>query len=191
MAAHSMYFPSLFQLGSPLILVTAPELCRVIVSLSPTANAEFWAVEAFSLCVFTSTKSPRGPPWNEGHRPKVRHETSVFEVPVQEQHEHSFFSSSTNTFITGSLYTVRGVSHITRRSRPLGKVGLAPRQYTEWNVVGCARSTGDPSQQGLLPEVYRTASTGRCAHLLDRVLTSQRTINKEPTTPCPGGICSW
>ena len=25
-AAHSMYFPSLFQLGSPLILVTAPEL---------------------------------------------------------------------------------------------------------------------------------------------------------------------
>ena len=56
--------------------------------------------------IFTSTKSPRGPPWNEGHRPKVRHETSVFEVPVQEQHEHSFFSSSTNTFITGSLYTV-------------------------------------------------------------------------------------
>ena len=107
MAAHSMYFPSLFQLGSPLILVTAPELCRVIVPFSPTANAESWAVEAFSLCVFTSTKSPRGPPWNEGHRPKVRHETSVFEVPVQEQHEHSFFSSSTNTFITGSLYTVR------------------------------------------------------------------------------------
>ena len=38
---------------------------------------------------FTSTKSPRGPPWNEGHRPKVRHETSVLEVPAQEQHEHS------------------------------------------------------------------------------------------------------
>ena len=57
--------------------------------------------------IFTSTKSPRGPPWNEGHRPKVRHETSVFEVPVQEQHKHSFFSSSTSTFITGSLYTVR------------------------------------------------------------------------------------
>ena len=41
--------------------------------------------------VFTSTKSPRGPPWNEGHRPKVHHETSVLEVPAQEQHEHSFF----------------------------------------------------------------------------------------------------
>ena len=50
----------------------------------------------------------------------------------------------------------------------------------EWNVVGCAHSTGDPSQQGLLPEVYRTASTGRCAHLHDRMLTSQRT---EPTNP--------
>ena len=35
-------------------------------------------------------KSPRGPPWNKGHRPRVRHETSVFEVPAQEQHGHSF-----------------------------------------------------------------------------------------------------
>ena len=32
--------------------------------------------------VFTSPDSPRGPPWNEGHRPKVRHETSVLEVPA-------------------------------------------------------------------------------------------------------------
>ena len=51
-----------------------------------------------------------------------------------------------------------------------GEVGLTPRQYTEWNVAGRACSTGDPSQQGLLPEVYRTASTGRCAHLHDRML---------------------
>ena len=58
------------------------------------------------MYVSTSTKSPRGPPWNEGHRPKVRHETSVLEVPAQEQHEHSFCSSSSNTFITCFLYTV-------------------------------------------------------------------------------------
>ena len=32
--------------------------------------------------VFTSPDSPRGPPWNEGHRPKVRHETSVLEDPA-------------------------------------------------------------------------------------------------------------
>ena len=70
------------------------------------------------------------------------------------------------------MFSVHGtqVSHITGHSRPPGEVGLTPRQYTEWNVAGRARSTGDPSQQGLLPEVYRTASTGRCAHLHNQVL---------------------
>ena len=61
------------------------------------------------------------------------------------------------------------VLHITGRSRPPGEVGLTPRQYTEWNVVGHAHSTGDLSQQGLLPEVYRTACTRRCAHQNDRI----------------------
>ena len=56
------------------------------------------------------------------------------------------------------------VLHITGRSRPPGEVGLTPRQYTEWNVVGRTHSTGDLSQQGLLPEGYRTACTRRCAH---------------------------
>ena len=88
------------------------------------------------------------------------------------------------------------VLHITGHSRPLGEVGLTPRQYTEWNVVGRAHSTGGPSQYGLLPEVYRTASTGRCAHLHDRVLNKpmnyqQRTDHKEPQVLCPGGIYSW
>ena len=51
-----------------------------------------WVLGSRSLLVvcFTSAKSPRGPPWNEGHRPKARHETSVLEVPAQEQHQHSF-----------------------------------------------------------------------------------------------------
>ena len=54
-------------------------------------------------------------------------------------------------FYSCSIYyrfSVHGtrVSHITGRSRPLGEVGLTPRQYTEWNVVGRARSTGGPSQ---------------------------------------------
>ena len=44
-------------------------------------------------------------------------------------------------------------------SRPLVKVGLAPKQYTEWNEVGRAHSTGNFSQQGLLPEVPCTACT--------------------------------
>ena len=63
-------------------------LWSLIDLITPTPNGT-WAVEAFSLC-FTFTKSPKGPPWNEGHRPKVRHETSVLEVPAQEQHRHSF-----------------------------------------------------------------------------------------------------
>ena len=82
------------------------------------------------------------------------------------------------------MFSVHGtqVSHITGRSRPPGEVGLTPRQYTEWNVAGHARSTGDPSQQGLLPEVYRTASTGRCAHLHDRVL-NKPTNHQQRTDP--------
>ena len=70
--------------------------------------------------------------------------------------------------------------HITGRSRPPGEVGLTPRQYTEWNVVGRARSTGDPSQQGLLPEVYRTACTRRCAHQNDQIPNKQRTLGPVP-----------
>ena len=61
------------------------------------------------------------------------------------------------------------VLHITGHSRPPGEVGLTPRQYMEWNVVGRAHSTGDLSQQGLLPKVYRTACTRRCAHRNDRI----------------------
>ena len=78
------------------------------------------------------------------------------------------------------------MSHITGHSRPPGKVGLSPRQYTEWNVVGRARSTGDLSQQGLLPEVYRTACTRGCAHQNDQIPK-----NKEPRALCPGGLYSW
>ena len=108
MAAHSMYFPSLFQLGSPLILVTAPGLCRVIVPFY--SHCRRYVLGSRSLLVvyvFTSSNSLRGPPLNKGHWPKVRHETSVLEVPAQEQHEHGFCSSFTNTFITCPLYTVR------------------------------------------------------------------------------------
>ena len=66
------------------------------------------------------------------------------------------------------------MSHITGRSRPPGEVGLTPRQYTEWNVVGRAQSTGDPLQQGLLPEVYHTACTRGCAHQNDQMPKNPR-----------------
>ena len=48
-AAHSMYFPeSQFQLGSPLILVTAPELTGFSYSYFRMS----WNIEAFSLCFY-------------------------------------------------------------------------------------------------------------------------------------------
>ena len=79
---------------------------------------------------------PSGPPWNEGHRPRVRHETSVLKVLPP---------GTTRTLLLFKFYWciyfilyIHGtqVSHITRRSRPPGEVGLTPRQYTEWNVMG-------------------------------------------------------
>ena len=41
-------------------------------------------------------------------------------------------------------FFIRGarVTRITGCSRPPGGVGLTPRQYTAWNVWGCARATG-------------------------------------------------
>ena len=41
-------------------------------------------------------------------------------------------------------FFIRGarVTRITGPSRPPGGVGLTPRQYTAWNVWGCARATG-------------------------------------------------
>ena len=79
-AAHSMYFP---KSSVPTRISTDPGHGTRIVGggilfyyafFTPTAECRvLGTVEAFSLCVFTSIKSPRGPPWNEGHRPKVRH----------------------------------------------------------------------------------------------------------------------
>ena len=76
------------------------------------------------------------------------------------------------------------VLHITGRSRPLGEVGLTPRQYTEWNVVGHAHSTGDLSQQGLLPEVYRTA-------VHEGVLTETTGYQRTKTRKTPGPVSGW
>ena len=78
MAAHSMYFPkSQFQLGSPLILVTAPAFLA-------TPTSEYHGRQKPSCCVFLLLSNLQvGPPWNEGHRPKARHETSVLEVRAQ------------------------------------------------------------------------------------------------------------
>ena len=95
---------------------------------------------------YFSPTLPRGPPWNEGHWPKVRHETSVLKVPAQEQQEHSFCSSSTNAFISYSIYTVR--RNRTSLGAPDLRVRLGCLQGSTRNGMwwGHARSTGDSSQ---------------------------------------------
>ena len=72
------------------------------------------------------------------------------------------------------------ISHITGRSRPPGGGWADSKAVHGMECTGRARSTGDPSQQGLLPEVYCTASTGWCAHLCDRVLN--KPMNSQPRT---------
>ena len=108
-----------------------------------------WNIEAFSLCMFLLLPNLREVP----HGMKGPGPGFVMR-PV---YLRSQFRNNTNTVSTLDLLThllqvryrffVHGTwaSHITGRSRPLGEVGLSPRQYTEWNVVGRACSTGGPS----------------------------------------------
>ena len=145
MAAHSMYFPeSQFQLGSPLILVTAPELTA---SFTPTSSFA-GKVGAFLIVYgfYFSPTLPRGPPWNKGYRPRVRHETSVFEVPAQEQHKHHCCLSSTYVFISYSIYTVR--RYRTSPGTPDLRARLGCLQGSTRNGMwwGRTRSTGHSSQ---------------------------------------------
>ena len=119
-------------------------------------------------------------------RSQLRNDTNTVSVLVLLMHllqvHYRFFVHGTR------------VSHITGCSRPPGEVGLTPRQYTEWNVVG-ARSL-----------YWRSLSVGAAAcsvpYCQYREVCSptqpsaQRAINKEPTTQepqalCPGGIYSW
>ena len=66
------------------------KLCRMLdIIVSPSDCVFYPYFQGFMdgrsllvVYVFTSSDSRRGPPWNEGHRPKVRHETNVLEVPA-------------------------------------------------------------------------------------------------------------
>ena len=81
-------------------------------SFTPTSKVS-WKVEAFSLCmVFISSDSLRGPPWNEGHRPKVRHETSVLEVPASGTRRTQFSVLVLLMHLFHALYTRHtGIAH--------------------------------------------------------------------------------
>ena len=119
-------------------------LCQPHANFVPTARVFYPCFQGFvedrSLLIvygfYFFPTLPSGPPWNKGHLPRVRHETSVLEVLAP---------GTTQTLLLFKFYCciyfilyIHGtqVSHITGRSRPPGEVGLTPRQYTEWNVTG-------------------------------------------------------
>ena len=89
-----------------LLSLLPPELCRVIVPFTPTANAESWEVEAFSLCVFTSTKISEWSPMERRAPAQGSSRDQCTRGPSSGTTRTQFYSSSTNTFITCSLYTV-------------------------------------------------------------------------------------
>ena len=76
-------------------------------SFTPTSKVS-WKVEAFSLCMFllllTLREVPHG---TKGTSPRFVTRPMYSRSQLQEQHEHSFCSKSTNAFISYSLYTVR------------------------------------------------------------------------------------
>ena len=76
-------------------------------SFTPTPKVS-WKIEAFSLCMFLLLPTLREVPHGtKGTGPKFVTRPVYSRSQLQEQHEHSFCSSSTNAFIPCSLYTVR------------------------------------------------------------------------------------
>ena len=137
-----VFSKSLFQLGSPLILVTAPELTGFSYSYFRTSRN----IEAFKGVLFlllpnlqevphgTKGTGPRFITRPAYLRSQLRNNTNTVSALVHLIHLLHVFCTR---------YT--GIAHH-RALQTSGEVGLTPRQYMEWNVVGRARSTGDPSQ---------------------------------------------
>ena len=144
--------------------------------------------------IFTSTKSPRGPPWNEGHRPKVRHETSVFEVPVQEQHKHSFYSSSTKIYLLQVLCTrYAGIAHH-QALQTSGRGWADSKAVHEMECSGartlCWRSLSAGAAARSVPYCQYREVCSPTRPSANKPTNYQQRTNR-PQVLCPGGIYSW
>ena len=134
------------------------------------------------FCTFYQTL-PSGPPWNQGGtgsrlvtrpaslRSQSRNDSYTVSVLVSLMH---LLQVCYRFFIHGAR-----VTRITGRSRPPDEVGLTSRQYTVWNVEGCARSTGGLS-----------LSRGCCLQctvlpVLGGVLPNLELSHKEPKQQTP------
>ena len=91
-------------------------------SFTPTSKVS-WKVEAFSLCMFLLLPTLREVPHGtKGTGPKFVMRPVYWRSQLQDQQEHSFCSSSTNAFISCSLYTVH--RYCTSPGAPDLRVGL-------------------------------------------------------------------
>ena len=165
--------------------------CRItILSLLPLPTRVLGCRSLLIVC-FTSTKSPRGPPWNKGHRPKVCHETSVLEVPAQEQHEHSF----TQVLLIRLLHVL-----CTRYA------GIAHHWVLQTSGRGWADSKAVHGMEcsGAHSLYWRSLSAGAaacsvpycqykevCSPTRPNAKQANELRTKEPRVLYPGGIYSW
>ena len=151
----------------------------VVLLLLPSVTRR---VGAFSLCMFYFQLSVRVVPHGtKGTSPMVRHETSVFEIP-QNRNDTVTVSISTICVYCICPLHIRHVGFAHHRALQTSWRGLGWLQGSTRNGMyrGRAHSTGGSSQQGLLPEVYRTASTGEVSSPTTECSTSYGT--KNPTT---------
>ena len=91
-------------------------------------------------------------------------------------------------------FFVRGaqVTRITGRSRPPGRVGLTPRQYTAWNVWGRAHATGGLSlSRGCCLQCTVLLALGGVLPNLELELSHKEPKQQTPWSCAPGGIYSW
>ena len=167
-----------------------------VASFTPTANAADWAVEAFSLCVFLSSHQtlrvvPHG---TKGTGPRF----VTRPVYLRSQFRNNMNTVSTLVPLIYLLQVLCTRYASVEHHRALQTSG---RGWADSKAVHGMECSG-----GALTLLEDSLSRGCCLKCTvlpvqgcvhDRGLTSQQTINKEPTTKekpqvlCQGGIYSW
>ena len=136
------------------------------------------------------------PHGTKGTGPMVHHETSVFEIPQNRNDTDTVSISTVCVYCICPLHIRRvGFAHHRVLQTSWRRLGWLQGSTRNGMYQGRAHSTGGSSQQGLLPEVYRTASTGEVSSPTTECSTSYGTKNpttkQRPPIQDPGSIYSW
>ena len=146
-----------------------------------------WKIEAFSLCMFLLLPNLREVPHGmKGTGPKL------ITRPV---YSRSQLRNNTNTVsvlvllmhLFHTLYTrYAGIAHH-RVLQTSGRGWADSKAVHGMECSGGAHALLEVPLRGLLPVVYHTASTGRCAHPLVRMLNKPMNYQQQQTPgPVPG-----